>query len=42
MNSKKATQETYEYRNPYGPSVLHFEADMAEDEEEVQEMQNLW
>ena len=40
MNSKKATQETYEYRNPYGPSVLQFEGDMAKDGEEVQEMQN--
>ena len=40
MNSKKATQETYEYRNPYGPNVLQFEGDMAKDGEEVQEMQN--
>ncbi|KAL6331914.1 hypothetical protein AAG906_020263 [Vitis piasezkii] len=40
VNSKKATQEAYEYRNPYGPNVSQFEGDMAEGEEEVQEMQS--
>ena len=40
MNSKKATQEAYEERNPYGPNVSQFEEDMAEGEEEVQEMQS--
>ena len=40
VNSKKATQEAYEYRNPYGPNVSQFEGDMAKDEEEVQEMQS--
>ncbi|RVW45388.1 hypothetical protein CK203_107368 [Vitis vinifera] len=39
VNSKKATQGAYEYRNPYGPNVSQFEGDMAEGEEEVQEMQ---
>ena len=39
VNSKKATQEAYEYRNPYGPNVSQFERDMVESEEEVQEMQ---
>ena len=32
MNSKKATQEAYEYRNPYGPNVSQFEGDMVEGE----------
>ena len=32
VNSKKATQEAYEYRNPYGPNVSQFEGDIAEDE----------
>ena len=41
VNSKKATQEAYEYRNPYGPNVSQFEGDVAESEEEVQEMQSL-
>ena len=40
MNSKKASQEAYEYRNPYGPNVSQFVRDMEKDEEEVQEMQN--
>ena len=40
MNSKKATQEAYEYRNPYGPNMLQFKRDMVEGEEEVQEMQS--
>ncbi|RVW15607.1 hypothetical protein CK203_077679 [Vitis vinifera] len=40
VNSKKATQEAYEERNPYGPNVSQFEEDMAEGEEEVQEMQS--
>ncbi|KAL6319822.1 hypothetical protein AAG906_036886 [Vitis piasezkii] len=40
VNSKKATQEAYEERNPYGPNVSQFEGDMAEGEEEVQEMQS--
>ena len=40
MNSKKATQEAYEYRNPYGPNMLQFKRDMVEGEEEVKEMQN--
>eukprot|EP00261_Vitis_vinifera_P037401 XP_019078644.1 PREDICTED: uncharacterized protein LOC100260439 [Vitis vinifera] len=31
VNSKKATQEAYEERNPYGPNVSQFEGDMAED-----------
>ena len=35
MNSKKATWEAYEYRNPYGPK-----GNMADDEEKVQEMQS--
>ncbi|KAL6311806.1 hypothetical protein AAG906_018587 [Vitis piasezkii] len=39
VNSKKATQEAYEYRNPYGPNMSQFERDMVEGEEEVQEMQ---
>ena len=39
MNSKKATQEAYEYRNPYGLNMSQFEGDIAEGEEEVQEMQ---
>ncbi|RVW24462.1 hypothetical protein CK203_082141 [Vitis vinifera] len=30
VNSKKATQEAYECRNPYGPNVSQFEGDMAE------------
>ena len=40
VNSKKATQEAYECRNPYGPNVSQFEGDMAKGEEEVQEMQS--
>ena len=32
VNSKKVAQETYEYRNPYGPNVSQFEGDIAEDE----------
>nr|CAN74692.1 hypothetical protein VITISV_017720 [Vitis vinifera] len=40
VNSKKATQEAYECRNPYGPNVSQFEGDMAKSEEEVQEMQS--
>ena len=40
VNSKKATQEAYECRNPCGPNVSQFERDMAEGEEEVQEMQS--
>ena len=40
MNSKKASQEAYEYRNPYGPNVSQFVGDMAKYEEDVQEMQN--
>ena len=28
VNSKKATQETYEYRSPYDPNVSQFEGDM--------------
>ncbi|RVW28389.1 hypothetical protein CK203_109069 [Vitis vinifera] len=40
VNSKKATQEAYEERNFYGPNVSQFEGDMAEGEEEVQEMQS--
>ena len=40
VNSKKATQETYEYRNPYGSNVSQFERDIVEGEDEVQEMQN--
>ena len=32
VNSKKATQEAYEYRNPCGPNVSQFEGDIAEDE----------
>ena len=35
MNSKKATQEAYEYRNPYGPNMSQFEEDTAKSEEEV-------
>ena len=27
VNSKKATQEAYECRNPYGPNVSQFEGD---------------
>ena len=27
VNSKKATQEAYEYRNLYGPNVSQFEGD---------------
>ena len=42
VNSKKATQEAYEYRNPYGPNVSQFEGDMLEGEEKVQEMEILW
>ncbi|XP_034695681.1 uncharacterized protein LOC117921833 [Vitis riparia] len=30
VNSKKATQEAYECRNPYGPNVSQFEGDEAE------------
>ncbi|KAL6342681.1 hypothetical protein AAG906_013087 [Vitis piasezkii] len=30
VNSKKTTQETYEYRSPYGPNVSQFEGDMEE------------
>ena len=41
VNSNKATQEAYKYRNPYGHNVSQFEWDMTESEEEVQEMQNL-
>ena len=40
VNSKKAAQETYEYRNPYGSNVSQFERDIVEGEDEVQEMQN--
>ena len=40
VNSKKATQEAYEYRNPYGPNVSQFERATTKDEEEVQEMQS--
>ena len=40
VNSKKATQEAYEYRNPYGPNVSQFERDTTKDEEDVQEMQS--
>ena len=40
VNSKKATQEAYECRNPCGSNVSQFERDMAEGEEEVQEMQS--
>ena len=40
VNSKKATQEAYGYRNPYGPNVSQFEGDGAEGEEEVQQMQS--
>ena len=40
VNAKKATKEADEYRNPYGPNVSQFEGDMAEGEEEVQEMQS--
>ena len=40
MNSKKATQEAYEYINLYGPNVSQFVGNMAEGEEEVQEMQS--
>ena len=38
VNFKKATQETYEYRNPYGPNVSQFEGDMTEGEKKAQEM----
>ncbi|KAL6332605.1 hypothetical protein AAG906_009925 [Vitis piasezkii] len=34
VNSKKAAQEAYECRNPYGPNVSQFEGDRAEGEEE--------
>ncbi|KAL6334947.1 hypothetical protein AAG906_023752 [Vitis piasezkii] len=34
VNSKKATQEAYDYRNPYGPNMSQFEGDMTEGEEE--------
>ena len=40
VNSKKAAQEAYKYRNLYGLNVSQFERDMIEGEEEVQEMQN--
>ena len=40
VNSKKAAQEVYECRNPYGPNVSQFEGDMTEGEEEVQKMQS--
>ncbi|XP_034710479.1 uncharacterized protein LOC117933194 [Vitis riparia] len=40
VNSKKAAQQAYECRNPYGPNVSQFEGDRAEGEEEVQEMQS--
>ena len=40
VNSKKATQEAYECRNPYGLNVSQFEGNMTEGEEEVQEMQS--
>ncbi|XP_034688130.1 uncharacterized protein LOC117916285 [Vitis riparia] len=40
VNAKKATKEADEYINPYGPNVSQFEGDMAEGEEEVQEMQS--
>nr|CAN66693.1 hypothetical protein VITISV_032487 [Vitis vinifera] len=40
VNSKKAAQEAYECRNPYGPIVSQFEGDKVEGEEEVQEMQS--
>ena len=40
MNPKKATQEAYEYINPYGPNVSQFEGDRAKGEEEVQEIQS--
>ena len=40
VNSKKATQEAYKYRNPYGLNVSQFERDMTEGEKEVQEMQS--
>ncbi|XP_034690594.1 uncharacterized protein LOC117918192 [Vitis riparia] len=40
VNSKKAAQEAYECRNPYGPNVSQFEGDGAEGEEEVQQMQS--
>ena len=33
MNSKKATQKAYEYRNRYDPNVSQFEGDMVEGEE---------
>ena len=35
VNSKKAKQEAYEYRNLYGPNVSQFEGDIVESEEEV-------
>ena len=31
VNSKKATQKTYEYRSPYDPNVLQFEGDMKDE-----------
>ena len=40
VNSKKATQEAYEYRNLYGPNVSQFEGDMPKCEEEVHETPN--
>ena len=40
VNSKKAAQEAYKYKNPYDLNVSQFERDMEEGEEEVQEMQN--
>ena len=40
VNSKKATQEAYEYRNPYGLNVSQFERDMTEGEKKFQEIQN--
>ena len=40
MNSKKATQEAYEYKNYYGSNVSQFERDMTEGEKKVQEIQN--
>ena len=40
VNSNKAAQEAYEYRNPYGSNVSQFERDIVEGEDEIQEIQN--
>ncbi|RVW71235.1 hypothetical protein CK203_058830 [Vitis vinifera] len=42
VNSKKAAQEAYECRNPYGPNVSQFEGDMAEVKKRFKKCKVLW